>query len=54
MEGTHINADQYNVCLTVFFVTYVTFEVPANMLLKKFNPSVWSPFSPHSLVVLRH
>ncbi|KFZ12754.1 hypothetical protein V501_04069 [Pseudogymnoascus sp. VKM F-4519 (FW-2642)] len=43
LEGAHINDAEYNICLTVFFVTYVIFEVPANMLLKKFKPSVWIP-----------
>ncbi|KFY49688.1 hypothetical protein V496_09860 [Pseudogymnoascus sp. VKM F-4515 (FW-2607)] len=43
LDGVHINDAQYNICLTVFFVTYVIFEVPANMLLKKFKPSVWIP-----------
>ena len=36
MEG-----DQYNVALSVFFVSYIVFEVPANMALKRFSPKVW-------------
>ena len=27
----------------VFFFTYCVFEVPSNLLLKKFRPSVWLP-----------
>ncbi|KAH8892345.1 high-affinity nicotinic acid transporter [Thozetella sp. PMI_491] len=38
MEG-----DQYNVALTIFFVSYVIFEVPANMALKRLSPRVWIP-----------
>ena len=33
--------NQYNIALVVFFVPYVVFEIPANLLLKKFRPSVW-------------
>jgi hypothetical protein len=37
MEG-----DQYNVALTIFFVSYIIFEVPANMALKYLSPRIWS------------
>jgi hypothetical protein len=33
--------NQYNICLVMFFVPYVIFEIPANLLLKKFRPSIW-------------
>jgi hypothetical protein len=33
--------NQYNIALVLFFVPYVVFEIPANMLLKKFRPSIW-------------
>ncbi|KEZ46290.1 hypothetical protein SAPIO_CDS1211 [Scedosporium apiospermum] len=33
--------DQYNVALTIFFVSYIVFEVPANMALKYLSPRVW-------------
>lgn len=29
--------------LTVFFFTYCAFEVPSNLCLKRFRPSVWLP-----------
>ena len=35
--------DQYNLCLTVFFFTYAAFEVPSNLILKKWRPSRWLP-----------
>lgn len=34
-EDLNIDGNQYNICLTVFFITYALFEVPSNMLLKK-------------------
>ena len=38
--------NQYNIALVLFFVPYVAFEIPANLLLKKFRPSIWriAPF----------
>lgn len=32
---------QYNTCLTIFFVPYIFFEIPSNLLLKRFSPRVW-------------
>ncbi|KAI1638431.1 major facilitator superfamily domain-containing protein [Biscogniauxia mediterranea] len=42
-EDLGMSADQYNWCLTVFFFTYAAFEVPSNLLLKRFRPSRWLP-----------
>lgn len=32
---------KYNIALTIFFVPYIIFEIPSNILLKKFKPHVW-------------
>ncbi|KAJ9632925.1 hypothetical protein H2204_007493 [Knufia peltigerae] len=32
---------KYNTALTVFFVTYVIFEIPSNVVLKILRPSIW-------------
>ncbi|KAI0448009.1 major facilitator superfamily domain-containing protein [Xylaria telfairii] len=43
----HLEADldleknQYNTALTIFFVPYIFFEIPSNILLKRFSPRVW-------------
>lgn len=34
---------QYNHALAVFFPFYVAAEVPSNMAMKRFRPSVWIP-----------
>ena len=34
---------QYNDCLAVFFPFYVAAEVPSNMAMKRFRPSIWIP-----------
>ena len=39
-----MTGEQYNVALTIFFVSYIVFEVPANMALKYLSPRVWSKF----------
>ncbi|CAM9020880.1 unnamed protein product [Wickerhamomyces anomalus] len=33
-ESLNLSSSEYNICLTVFFLTYASFEVPSNMLLK--------------------
>jgi MFS family permease len=37
------SSDQYNIALCVFFITYVLFEVPSNMILKRWRASMWFP-----------
>lgn len=39
-----MTGDQYNVALTIFFVSYIVFEVPANMALKHLSPRIWSKY----------
>ncbi|KAJ7863090.1 major facilitator superfamily domain-containing protein [Mycena olivaceomarginata] len=39
----HVGAPQYNTALALYFVAYVLFEVPANIILKRFNPQLWLP-----------
>lgn len=36
---------KYNTALTVFFVPYICFEIPSNILLKKLKPHVWCIFT---------
>jgi hypothetical protein len=31
----------YNIALFVFFIPYILFEVPSNLILKKLAPSTW-------------
>ncbi len=32
---------EYNTALTIFFVPYILFEIPSNILLKKLKPHAW-------------
>jgi MFS family permease len=39
----HLEGNQYNIALSMFFITYALFEVPSNMMLKRLTPSIWLP-----------
>ncbi|KAG2748939.1 MFS general substrate transporter [Suillus brevipes Sb2] len=38
-----VSPASYNTALAIYFVGYVIFEVPANIILKRCNPQVWLP-----------
>lgn len=40
-EDLNMAGHQYNVALFVFFIPYILFEVPSNLILKKIKPSWW-------------
>lgn len=42
-DDLNLSSDQYSIALVVFFVTYVVFEPPSNMLLVRLKPSVYLP-----------
>jgi hypothetical protein len=39
----HVSPNDYNISLSLFFVGYIIFEIPSNMILKKIGPSRWIP-----------
>ncbi len=39
-----LQGNQFQVAVSILFVTYVLFEVPSNLVLKKFTPSRWIAF----------
>lgn len=44
MTETHTTDYQFTIALMIFLVGYFLFEVPSNILLKKFRPSRWLAF----------
>ncbi|ROW09888.1 hypothetical protein VPNG_06276 [Cytospora leucostoma] len=36
--------NQYQIAVSILFVTYLSFEVPSNLVLKKFTPRYWIAF----------
>ncbi|KAJ5110675.1 hypothetical protein N7532_001210 [Penicillium argentinense] len=43
-KDINISDQQYDVGLTVFYLTYVCSELPSNLVLKKASPKIWLPF----------
>lgn len=43
-EDLNLTGNRLNVAVTLFYVTYIAFEVPASLLLKKLRPSRLIPF----------
>ena len=41
VEDLGLGGTEYNTILVIFFVPYVFFEIPSNILLKKLSPRVW-------------
>ena len=41
VEELELTGDKFNTALVIFFVPYIICEIPSNILLKKFRPSVW-------------
>lgn len=45
--GTELNmsSTDYSIVLLVFFISYVLFEAPSNMILTRVRPSIYMPAS---------
>ncbi|PUU75817.1 major facilitator superfamily domain-containing protein [Tuber borchii] len=40
-EDLNLGGVEYNTALTIFFIPYILFEIPSNILMKKFRPHLW-------------
>jgi MFS family permease len=36
-----VDGNKYNTALVIFFVPYILFEIPSNVILKKMKPRIW-------------
>ncbi|KAI1405001.1 MFS general substrate transporter [Hypoxylon fuscum] len=43
LDDLHITGNQYLTSLTLYFVGYVLFEIPCNIILKRTTPRIWLP-----------
>jgi MFS family permease len=43
-EDLNLTGNRLNVAVTLFYVTYISFEIPASLLLKRLRPSRLIPF----------
>ena len=41
VKDLNLKGTQYNTALTIFFVPYIVFEIPSNIILKRLKPHVW-------------
>lgn len=44
-DDLKLDGVKYNTALTIFFVPYILFEIPSNVLLKKLKPHLWRTYS---------
>lgn len=44
-DDLNLKGDQYNLCLTIFFIFYSAMEIPSNMILKRWKPEVFVPLT---------
>lgn len=42
-KDLHMQGNNFNIALCIFFAPFIIFEVPANLVLKFVKPSVWLP-----------
>jgi len=40
-ESLKMEGLDYNIAIAIFFPFYVAAEIPSNMILKRFRPSIW-------------
>jgi MFS family permease len=40
----HLTGNQYQIAVSLLFVTYIASELPSNLVIKKFTPSRWLSF----------
>ena len=40
-KDLRMKGDNYNIALFVFFIPYILFEVPSNLIIRKISPSTW-------------
>ncbi|KAI8093206.1 major facilitator superfamily domain-containing protein [Halteromyces radiatus] len=43
-QDVHITPDQFNTCVTIFYAGFLLFQIPSNILLKRFTAKKWLPF----------
>ncbi|RVX67115.1 hypothetical protein B0A52_08358 [Exophiala mesophila] len=43
-QSLGLTGSQFQLSVSIFFVTYVLFEIPSNMIIKKITPSKWLAF----------
>ncbi|PQE22379.1 MFS transporter protein [Rutstroemia sp. NJR-2017a WRK4] len=43
-QDLHMQGNDYNIALLIFFPPYILFELPSNLILRRISPSTWITF----------
>ncbi|RFU33998.1 hypothetical protein B7463_g2337, partial [Scytalidium lignicola] len=43
MDDLHLSSGEYSLALVIFFISYIVFQMPSNLILSKTRPSVYLP-----------
>lgn len=43
MEDLHLSSNDYSLALVIFFISYVVFQIPSNLILARTRPSIYVP-----------
>ena len=43
MKDLHLSSDEYSLAIIIFFISYILFEIPSNLILSKTRPSLYLP-----------
>jgi MFS family permease len=43
MKDLHLSSGEYSLAIIIFFIPYILFEIPSNLILSKTRPSVYLP-----------
>jgi MFS family permease len=43
-KDLNLDGNQYQIAVSLLFVTYIASELPSNLVIKKFTPSRWLSF----------
>lgn len=41
LKDLKLEGNEANVAITIFFVPYILFEIPSNLLMKRLKPHIW-------------
>src|ERR1700761_1911314 len=43
MTDLHLTSGEYSLAIIIFFISYILFEIPSNLILSKTRPSLYLP-----------
>ncbi|WAO92426.1 MFS domain-containing protein [Fusarium falciforme] len=43
-EDLHLTGNRFNIAMSLFYITYILLEIPANAVIKRIGPKIWLSF----------